>query len=324
MKIGMLFPGYGSQYIGMGKEFYDESRVMQEYFEEAANCLPINFVKLCFASSDVELAHMSNVYPALFLVSSSIYATIKEAGITPDFVAGYDTGVYAALFASGGLSLPDGLYLLSKYALFYSEMLEASAVKFSGVRLTGCPTEDIEVLVREATTRQSYARIGIYESPWQHIVTGHEDAVYDIRECIITGRECKSDDVGIERGLHSSFMDDVSSQLKQYLEKVDFKDLSFPLYTSNDVVPITEAQAVKDHVLRCMSAPVLLTRIIEHMVETVDIIVEVGPGSLMLALIKERYPDKQCIAINKPEDIEKLKMMLSQNEPTTHNETEHQ
>ncbi len=322
MKIGMLFPGYGSQSVGMGKEFYDESRIMQEYFEEAANCLPINFVKLCFASSDVELAHMNNAYLSLFLVSNGIYATMKEAGITPDFVAGYDTGVYAALFAANGLSLPDGLYLLSKYALFYQEMLEASPKKFSEVRLTGCPTEEIEVLVREATTRNAYARIGIYETPFQNIVTGHEDAVNEIRECIISGRECKSDEVGVERGLHSSFMDSVGSQLKPYLEKVDFKDLSFPLYTSNDVVPITEAQAVKDHILRFMSAPVLMTRVIEHMVETVDVIVEVGPGSLLLALIKEQFPDKQCIAINKPEDIEKLKIMVSQNEPIINNETE--
>ena len=170
MKIGMLFPGYGSQSVGMGKEFYDESRIMQEYFEEAANCLPINFVKLCFASSDVELAHMNNAYLSLFLVSNGIYATMKEAGITPDFVAGYDTGVYAALFAANGLSLPDGLYLLSKYALFYQEMLEASPKKFSEVRLTGCPTEEIEVLVREATTRNAYARIGIYETPLPKIL----------------------------------------------------------------------------------------------------------------------------------------------------------
>jgi [acyl-carrier-protein] S-malonyltransferase len=323
MKIGMLFPGYGSQSVGMGKELYDDSRIMQEYFEEAANCLPINFVKLCFASSDTEISYMNHAYPALFLVSLSIYSILKEAGIKPDFVAGYDTGVYAALFAAEGLSLPDGLYLLNKYALFYQEMLDASPAKFIGVRLIGCPTEDIEVLVREATTRNSYARIGIYESPRQHIVTGHEEAVSEISECILESRECKSHDLGIERGLHSSFMDPVGDQLKPYLEKVDFKDLAMPLYTSNDVVPISDAQSVKDHVLRYMSAPILMTGIIEHMVETVDLIVEVGPGSFLTDLIKERYPDKPCISINKPEDIETLKTMVLQNEPIKNDETEH-
>jgi len=322
MKIGMLFPGFGSQSVGMGKELYDESRIMQEYFEEAANCLPINFVKLCFASSDTELSYMQNAYPALFLVSSSLYTIMREEGITADCVAGYDTGMFAALFAGNGLSLPDGLYLLNKYATFYQEMLDASPARFTGLRLIGCPTEDIEVLVREATTRNSYARIGIYESPVQHIVTGHEKAVNDLSECILESRECKSHDIGIERGLHSSFMDPVGDLLKPYLEKVDFKDLAMPLYTSNDVVPISDAQSVKDHVLRYMSAPILLTRIIEHMVELVDVIVEVGPGSFMTTLVKERYPDKHCIAINKREDIVALKALIAENEPTKNNETE--
>jgi [acyl-carrier-protein] S-malonyltransferase len=321
MKIGMLFPGFGSQSVGMGKELYDESRIMQEYFEEAANCLPINFVKLCFASSDTELSYIHNAYPALFLTSISLYAILKEAGIKPDYVAGYDTGMYAALFAGNGLSLPDGLYLLNKYAVFYQEMLDASPNRFIGMRLMGCPTEDIEVLVREATTRNAYARIGIYESPHQNIVTGHEQAVNEIGECILESRECKSYDVGVERGLHSAFMDPVGDQLKPYLEKVDFKDLAMPLYTSNDVVPIHEAQATKDHVLRHMSAPILLSQIIDRMVELVDVIVEVGPGSALTALVKERYPEKKCIAINKREDVAALQTIISQ-EPTKHDETE--
>lgn len=322
MKIGMLFPGYGSQFVGMGKELYDDSRIMQEYFEEASSCLPINFVKLCFASSDVELAHMSNAYPALFLISSSLASILKESGIKPDVVAGYDTGVYAAIFTGGGLSLPDGLYLLNKYASLYKDMLDTNGAPFSGVRLTGCETEDIEKLVRESSTRSDYARIGIYEGPRKNIVTGHEPAVNEIRQCILESGECKSEDVGVERGLHSSFMDGVASQLKPYLEKVDFKDLSMSLYTSNDVVPITDAQSVKDHVLRYMSAPVLLTRIIERMVEQVDIIVEIGPGAKLCALIKEQYPDTECISINSHDDIEKLKKLVLKNEPEKHNETE--
>jgi [acyl-carrier-protein] S-malonyltransferase len=320
MKIGMLFPGFGSQSVGMGKELYDESRIMQEYFEEAANCLPINFVKLCFASSDTELSYIQNAYPALFLTSISLYAILKEAGITADYMAGYDTGMYAALFAGKGLSLPDGLYLLNKYAVFYQEMLDASPNRFVGMRLAGCPTENIEILVREATTRNAYARIGIYESPDQNIVTGHEQAVNEIGECILESRECKSDDVGVERGLHSAFMDPVGDQLKPYLEKVDFKDLAMPLYTSNDVVPIHESQAVKDHVLRHMSAPILLSQIIDRMVELVDVIVEVGPGCELTKLVKERYPEKKCIAINKREDIAALQAIISQEEP--HDETE--
>jgi [acyl-carrier-protein] S-malonyltransferase len=74
MKVAMLFPGYSSQFVGMGKELYDEYRVVQEFFEEASNCLNLNFVKLCFASSDAELSKVHKAYPAMFLVSTSIAA----------------------------------------------------------------------------------------------------------------------------------------------------------------------------------------------------------------------------------------------------------
>src|SRR3990170_7365662 len=81
MKIGMLFSGYGGQYVGMGKDLYDNSRVMQELFEEASNCLGINFVKLSFASSDAELSSLENAYVAIFLIEVSLYALLNESGV---------------------------------------------------------------------------------------------------------------------------------------------------------------------------------------------------------------------------------------------------
>jgi len=108
MKIALLFPGYGSQFVGMGKELYNDYRIVQEYFEEASNCINTNFVKLCFASSDAELSKITNAYTSLFLVGSSIYALLKELEIEPDMVAGYNNGEFAAMFAGGCFSFPDG------------------------------------------------------------------------------------------------------------------------------------------------------------------------------------------------------------------------
>ena len=144
MKIGMLFPGYGSQFVGMGKELYDESRVMQEYFEEASNCLNMNFVKLCFASSDTEIGRMEHAYPLLFLMSSSIAALLKQEGIQPDIVLGYNTGEYAAIHTAGGFSFPDGLYLLSKYHALYQELL--ATIEVAGMRVTGLSSSELEAL----------------------------------------------------------------------------------------------------------------------------------------------------------------------------------
>src|SRR3989304_305540 len=105
MKIGLLFSGYGGQDVGMGKDLYDNSRVMQELFEEASNCLGINFVKLCFASSDAELSSLENAYVAIFLIEVSLYALLNESGVSADLFAGHDIGEFAALFSAGSLSL---------------------------------------------------------------------------------------------------------------------------------------------------------------------------------------------------------------------------
>ena len=103
-KIGMIFPGQGSQVLGMGKDIYDRERMVQEYFENASGCVDQNFVRLCFASSERELRDTVNAQTSIFLVSASFFALLKEKyDIVPDVVAGHSSGEYAAIFAAGGM-----------------------------------------------------------------------------------------------------------------------------------------------------------------------------------------------------------------------------
>lgn len=142
MKTALLFPGYGSQFVGMGKELYDEYRIVQEYFEEASHVLDINFVKLCFASSDSEISQLTNAYTSLFLIGACVSAVLKEQGITIDTVAGYNNGETTALFAAGCFSLPDGLYLLNKFCSFYQEIVDQMDV--DALHITGIATAQLE------------------------------------------------------------------------------------------------------------------------------------------------------------------------------------
>ncbi len=307
MKIAILFPGYGSQFVGMGKELYDEYRIVQEYFEEASNCLNNNFVKLCFASSDIELGKMSNAYPALFLVTSAIYALLRQEGIKPAVVAGYNDGEYAALLAGGCFSFPDGLYLLTKYTMFFQEALEHMDVEV--IRVRGVSTEELAAICLKASAYNGKVFIAIYNGPTDHVVAGDTKAVEHVRKLIGELEDISIDQLGIEVGLHSLLMDPVVEQFKIYLEKVDFKDLVIPMINSLDGDLISQSEEIKRRLLRHINSPLVFTRVIDVLADY-DLIVEVGPGTQLSTMVKEKYPEKRTIAIQTCADVEQLKKMV--------------
>jgi len=315
MKIAFLFPGYGAQFVGMGKELYDQHRIIQELFEEASNCLDINFVKLCFASSEVDLGKINHAYTATFLVSSAITALLKQEGIKPDVLAGYNQGEYAALFAGDGMNLPDGLYLLNKYATFYTEMLDTMQV--SAIRVSGVSTKDLENICYKSGVYEGNAFISIYETDTIHVVTGDTNSVEQVRTLASALSEKQSVDiepVSIEVGLHSPLMNPVVDQLKMYLEKVDFKDLAVPMIESINGKQIYSGERIRDHVLSHINSAVMWTQVMKA-IEQYDLIIEIGPGTMLSKIAKEYYPDKQVQAVNKQADIDALKKILNISPP---------
>jgi [acyl-carrier-protein] S-malonyltransferase len=319
MKIAMIFPGYGSQYVGMGKELYDEYRIIQEYFEQASSCLDTNFVKLCFASSDAELSEMRNAYTSIFLLSASIVAVLKERGITPDVVAGFNQGEYAALFAADGVSLPDGLYVLHKLASFYEELLKNDSDTIL-ILVQGVDAKTLQDFCMKATKGDEHAYIALYETAHQHIVAGHSEALERVRDMVSAlsaHQKVNIEYADMALGLHSDAMRPVAEQCKLYFNKVDFHDLSAPLIESRNGHEIKKAASVHDYMLERMLVPIVWPQVMNKLAEY-DVIIQVGPGTQLASWMKECYPDKHIITINKPTDIESLQKII---EPTQKIET---
>ena len=278
--------------------------------------LDINFVKLCFASSDAEISSVTNAYTSLFLVGASIYAVLKEQGVPIDVVAGYNNGESAALFAAGCFSLPDGLYLLNKFCSFYQEAVDGMDV--DALHITGVATAQLEKacqqvskdLSAEALAKEDEGKVfvAIYNSPTDHIVAGNRDQLSQIHDMF--DGQAAMEYVGTEVGLHSPLMNGVVDLFKSFLEKVDFKDLKIPLISCIDGTIVTAGSDTKERFIRHIDSALewfYASRVLAYY----DCILIATPADSLYKMIKEQYPEKTVISIATKADIEKVKEIVN-------------
>lgn len=307
MKALFLFPGYGSHYVGMGKELYDSYRLVQEYFEIASNCLNVNFVKLCFASSEAELRAPQNVYVATFLVHLSIAAVLIQEGIQPSAVAGFADGEYAALAAVEALSLPDMFYIISKYSHLFDEYLQNVAV--SAAEIVGISYNELLKLCVNASTNGEFATIAIKYTDTHYAVSGTDRAVAHIVAAAAEFEQASVTHLKPGVGLHSMLMDPIKEKLQMYMEKIDFKSISVPLISGIDGALVQNAVEIKERFLNQLVLPISCEAIVQA-VQQYDLIIEIGNTSLLHDLIKKSYPQKTVITIKKNSDIHMLKTLI--------------
>lgn len=309
-RIGIVFPGYGEQFIGMGKDLYDESRVVQEYFEQAASVAETNFVKLLFASSDKDISSVRYAYLAIFLFESSLYEVLWQHGLRPDFLAGYGIGEYAACFASRSLSLVDGLYFINKYSLFYDEFLKDK--DYSVLKITrDFSVEAMQELIDEVSTEHVRAHIAAQNTKDGYYISGSLAALEKIQEYCKKNVIRKVKALSAGYGLHSDAMDTIVEQLKLYYHKISFKELQVPVITNVDGVYVTSADALQSSVVRRINNKIDWYQVSKGF-EGCDIILSVGPGTQLIEWFEQLYPDKEYYTVQSLADINNLKELIKQ------------
>ncbi len=280
MKHAYVFPGQGAQFVGMGKDLYENNAEAKALFEKANEVLGFRITDIMFSGTDVELKETKVTQPAVFL-HSVIMA--KSLGINPDAVAGHSLGEFSALVVAGVLSFEDGLTLVSKRAMAMQAACEAVPGTMAAV--LALSDDCVEQICNDTDGVVVAAN---YNCPGQLVISGEITAVEAACEAAKSAGARRALRLPVGGAFHSPLMAPAREELAKAINDAPFATPSCPIYQNVDAQPYTDAAKIKENLIAQLTAPVRWTQIVENMVgDGVNEFTELGPGAVLQGLIKK-------------------------------------
>jgi len=310
-KTGIVFPGQGSQYIGMGRDLYDRFDYVRDMFATADRVLGFPMTDLCFNGPEDELRQTYNTQPSLLLVGYAVYVVLRnEAGVTPFLVAGHSLGEYTALAASGFFTFEEALSITRKRGLFMEEACPKG--KGGMVALIGADMEKIGPVLAEISHDDYVAVPANLNSAEQVVLSGDAGALKEAVERLKGTGYKKAVFLNVSGPFHSPLMQAAADRLKTELAVLGHGELSVPVVFNVDAATGKDKGSVDDRLYRQMFSPVLWERCVRTMAdEGVELFVEAGPGKVLSNLVKRIVPGIPCVNAEKFEEIESVKELLA-------------
>jgi [acyl-carrier-protein] S-malonyltransferase len=310
-KIGIVFPGQGSQYVGMGKKLYDRFEEVRGLFAMADSVLGFPISELCFNGPEEELRQTFNTQPALLLTCYAVWRVLrKEIEFTPYLFAGHSLGEYTALLASGFFAFEDALKMTRKRGLFMEESCPEG--KGGMAALIGADMGKIEPVLSEVSHDDYVAVPANLNSPDQVVLSGDLGALTECVEKLKGIGYKKAVFLKVSGPFHSPLMKEGAKKLEAELKSVAKGDMEFPVVCNVDAAPEQNKGAVADKLFRQMFSPVRWEESVRRMArEGVDVFVEVGPQKVLTNLIKRIEPGIPCYNVEGIDDIEALRGVLA-------------
>ena len=309
-KIGVVFPGQGSQYVGMGKKLYDRFDEVKELFAAADKTLGFSISQLVFNGPEEELRQTFNTQPALVLVSYVVWRVFqKETKLVPYLVSGHSLGEYTALLASGYFTFEDALKITRKRGL----LMEESCPKGKGgmVALIGANMGKVQPVLNEISHDEYVVVPANMNSAEQVVLSGDMGALKEAVEKLKGIGYKKAVFLNVSGPFHSPLMKEAAKKLKEELKNLAGGNLAVPVVSNVDATPEKSEGAIVDKLYRQMFSPVLWQTCVQRMAQDgVECFIEVGPQKVLSNLIKRIVPDIPCYNVEEHEDIESIKDVL--------------
>ena len=294
MKKAYVFPGQGAQFVGMGKDMYENSELAKELFEKANEVLGFRITDLMFEGTDEDLRQTKVTQPAIFLHSVILTKTNADK-FTPDMVAGHSLGEFSALVAAGALDFEDGLRLVSKRAMAMQKACEIAPSTMAAI--IGLADEKVEEICASIDGVVVPAN---YNCPGQLVISGTHEA--------IDAACAKLSEAGARRALklpvggafHSPLMEPAKEELAAAIEQTTFKTPICPVYQNVSTKGETDPEVIKKNLVAQLTAPVKWTQSVQNMVaDGMEQLIECGPGAVLQGLVKKIEKTVEATAIEK-------------------------
>lgn len=275
-----VFPGQGAQFVGMGKDLYDNNPVAREMFEKANEVLGFRITDLMFEGTDEDLRQTKVTQPAIFL-HSVILAKILGDEFKPEMTAGHSLGEISALVAAGALDFEDGLRLVSARAQAMQKACELKPSTMAAV--LALPDEKVEEICASV---EGVVVCANYNCPGQLVISGEESAIDAACEQLLAAGAKRALKLKVGGAFHSPCMEPARAELAEAIEKTKFSVPVCPVYQNVDAKPHTDPEEIKSNLVAQLTAPVRWTQSVQNMIaDGATEFVELGPGKVLQGLV---------------------------------------
>ena len=281
-----VFPGQGAQFVGMGKDLYDNVPQARDMFERANEILGFRITDIMFGGTDEELRQTKVTQPAIFLHSVILAASIGDE-FKPDMAAGHSLGEFSALVACGALSFEEGLKLVSKRAMAMQRACEINPSTMAAV--LGLPDEKVEEI---CAATDGVVVAANYNCPGQLVISGSNEAIDTACETLKSAGAKRALKLSVGGAFHSPLMEPAREELQKAIEDAVIIAPRCPVYQNVDAKPHTDPAEIKANLIAQLTAPVRWTQIVQNMVaDGATEFYELGPGNVLQGLVKKIAPE---------------------------------